>query len=186
MSWELTKLNPLIVAHLYLDKKYKSKLNKGERFEIIFDESNLDEIYFRIVDKYGMAVNSIKYKNMFKNDITSHKGFYSNFLPSKVEYFKKRKINVNTYKHILKDYIINKTYDYKSSSGKKIDKISFGITANGTLHVNNSVIDDRLEEIFEKIGITLKKNKRNTHFIFEKNPKDIYTYLKLSGELDVS
>ena len=46
-------------------------------------------------------------------------------------------------------------------------------------------IDDKIKTKCEKLGMIVTSNKRYTYISLKNNAKEIYTYLRLSGEINV-
>ena len=57
--------------------------------------------------------------------------------------------------------------------------------ADSDLRISNTIIDDKIKSKCEKLGMIVTSNKRYTYVSLNNNAKEIYTYLRLAGEINV-
>ena len=53
------------------------------------------------------------------------------------------------------------------------------------MRISNTMIDDKIKSKCEKLGMIVTSNKRYTYVSLNNNAKEIYTYLRLAGEINV-
>ena len=57
--------------------------------------------------------------------------------------------------------------------------------ADSHLRISNTMIDDKIKAKCEKLGMIVTSNKCYTYISLKNNVKEIYTYLRLAGEINV-
>ena len=166
MEISLKDLNIYIVAKKFLDKNYGQLLAKNECFEI--NGSSPTTFWFKIVTKKGLMSN-IKERNKIlgKSFLETTSGYF-NFDENHINKFRKYKIQKETYTHCIISYIV---YNI--------------LMADSHLRISNTMIDDKIKAKCEKLGMIVTSNKRYTYISLKNNAKEIYTYLRLSGEINV-
>lgn len=184
LSINLKDINCYVISWKYLENKYKKLLNKNEHFEICGAQS--DNLYFRIIDKNTHNTVTSKYIHLLKEEYKDTDGIYCYFKDLKLRYFKKRAISKDTYSHIVNNYIIWITYLYSTVAYDDIDfKLGKGKTFEN-IYIKNGIINQDILTKLTKVGIEIKQNKRFTHFNFKSKAKEIYTCLKLLGEINAT
>ena len=182
MEISLNLLNIYIVAKKFLDKNYGQLLAKNECFEI--NSSSPTTFWFKIVTKKGL-ISSIKERNKIlgKHFLETTSGYF-NFDENYINNFRKYKIQKETYTHCIISYIVYNILmaDAKSHKFIKLESLH---TADSHLRISNTAIDDKIKAKCEKLGMIVTSNKRYTYISLKNNAKEIYTYLRLSGEINV-
>lgn len=182
MEISLNLLNIYIVAKKFLDKNYGQLLAKNECFEI--NSSSPTTFWFKIVTKKGL-VSNIKERNKIlgKHFLETTSGYF-NFDENYINNFRKYKIQKETYIHCIIDYII---YNILTTSAKNYKSIKLESLhmADSHLRISNTMIDDKIKSKCEKLGMIVTSNKRYTYISLKNNAKEIYTYLRLAGEINV-
>jgi len=180
--------NIYVLALKYLERKYKYLLQKNEFFEISSFETidnKYNRFYFRIFnEKLFQTINKKYYKQLKIETFSNINEQYYEFKPSLINYFRKRKIDTDTYKHIILNYIVYLIYTYKTPDNK-IGNLKLPQVAFKKICIKNNILNDIIIDKLSKAGISFTKNSKYTHFNFTDNAKEIYTYLKLAGEIDV-
>ena len=182
MEISLNLLNIYIVAKKFLNKNYGQLLAKNECFEI--NGSSPTTFWFKIVTKKGL-ISNIKERNKIlgKSFLETASGYF-NFDENHINKFRKYKIQKETYIHCIIDYII---YNILTTSAKNYKSIKLESlhTADSHLRISNTMIDDKIKSKCEKLGMIVISNKRYTYISLNNNAKEIYTYLRLAGEINV-
>ena len=180
--------NIYVLALKYLERKYKYLLQKNEFFEISSFETMDDKynrFYFRVFDKkLFQTINEKYYKQLKTETFSNINEQYYEFKPSLINYFRKRKIDTDTYKHIILSYIVYLIYTYKTPDNK-IGNLKLPRAAFKKICIKNNILNDTIIDKLSKAGISFTKNSKYTHLNFTDNTKEIYTYLKLAGEINV-
>ena len=182
MKISLKNLNIYIVAKKFLDKNYGQLLVKNECFEI--NGSSPTIFWFKIITKKGL-ISNIKERNKIlgKYFLETTSGYF-NFDENHINKFRKYKIQKETYIHCIIDYII---YNILTTSAKNYKSIKLESLhmADSHLRISNTMIDDKIKSKCEKLGMIVTSNKRYTYISLKNNAKEIYTYLRLAGEINV-
>lgn len=182
MEISLKNLNIYIVAKKFLDKNYGQLLTKNECFEI--NGSSPTTFWFKIITKKGL-ISNIKERNKIlgKYFLETTSGYF-NFDENHINKFRKYKIQKETYIHCIIDYII---YNILTTSAKNYKSIKLESLhmADSHLRISNTMIDDKIKSKCEKLGMIVTSNKRYTYISLKNNAKEIYTYLRLAGEINV-
>ena len=182
MEISLKDLNIYIVAKKFLDKNYGQLLAKNECFEI--SGTSPEMFWFRIVTKKGL-VSNIKERNKIlgKHFLETTSGYF-NFNKDYINQFRKYKIQKETYTHCIISYVVYNILmaDAKNYKSIKLESLH---TADSHLRISNTIIDDKMKAKCEKLGMIVTSNKRYTYISLKNNAKEIYTYLRLSGEINV-
>lgn len=182
MEINLKDLNIYIVAKKFLDKNYGQLLTKNECFEI--NGAFPTTFWFKIVTKKGL-ISNIKERNKIlgKHFLETTSGYF-NFDENYINEFRKHKIQKETYIHCIISYIIYNILTAGAKNYKSI-KLESLHTADSRLRVSNTIIDDKMKAKCKKLGMIVTSNKRYTYISLKNNAKEIYTYLRLSGEINV-
>ena len=182
MEISLNLLNIYIVAKKFLDKNYGQLLAKNECFEI--NSSSPTTFWFKIVTKRGL-ISNIKERNKIlgKHFLETTSGYF-NFDENYINNFRKYKIQKETYTHCIISYIIYNILmtDAKNYKSIKLESLH---TADSHLRISNTAMDDKIKAKCEKLGMIVTSNKRYTYISLKNNAKEIYTYLRLAGEINV-
>lgn len=182
MEINLKDLNIYIVAKKFLDKNYGQLLTKNEYFEI--SGACPRTFWFKVVTKKGLTSN-IKERNKIlgKHFLETTSGYF-NFDENYINKFRKYKIQKETYMHCIINYIVYNIVMANAKNYKSI-KEEYLHTANSRLRILNTIIDDKMKAKWKKLGMIVTSNKRYTYISLKNNAKEIYTYLRLSGEINV-
>lgn len=182
MEISLKDLNIYIVAKKFLDKNYGQLLTKNECFEI--NGASPEAFWFKIVTKKGLMSN-IKERNKIlgKCFLETTSGYF-NFDKEYINKFRKYKIQKETYIHCIIGYIIYNILTISAKNYKSI-KLESLHTITSRLCISNTIIDDKIKAKCEKLGLIVTSNKYYTYISLKNNVKEIYTYLRLTGEINV-
>ena len=190
MEINLKDLNIYIVAKKFLDKNYGQLLAKNECFEI--NGASPSTFWFKVVTKKGLISNisNIEERNKIlgKHFLETTSGYF-NFDENYINKFRKYKIQKETYMHCIINYIVYNILmanakNYKSIKEEYLHTANLH-TANSRLRILTTIIDDKMKAKWKKLGMIVTSNKRYTYISLENNAKEIYTYLRLSGEINV-
>ena len=178
----LKYLNIYIVAKKFLDKNYGYLLAKNECFEISGTSPVM--FWFKFVSKKGLTSN-IKERNKILREYFLETTFgYFKFAENYINKFRKYKIQKETYRSGVLYYIVDSMLTISAKNYKFI-KLKYLHTADFCLRISNSIIDDEMKVKYKKLGMIVTSNKLYTYISLKNNAKEILTYLRLSGEINV-
>ena len=182
MEISLKDLNIYIVAKKFLDKNYGQLLTKNECFEI--NGASPTTFWFKIVTKKGL-ISNIKERNKIlgKHFLETTSGYF-NFDMDYINKFRKYKIQKETYIHCIISYIVYNILTIDATNYKSIKEESLH-TADSHLRISNTIINDKMKTEWENLGMIVTSNKHYTYISLKNNAKEIYTYLRLAGEINV-
>lgn len=182
MEISLKDLNIYIVAKKFLDKNYGHLLAKNECFEI--NRTSPEMFWFKIVNKKGLISNIKERNKMLGKRFLGTTSGYFDFNKNDINRFKKYKIQKETYIHCVISYVVYNILTTSIKNCKHI-KLESLYTTDYHLRISNTIIDDKMKAEYEKLGIIVTSNKRYTYISPKDNAKEIYTYLRLIGEINV-